>query len=82
VDEMIEQVKQDLQTTFEQVKDVVGWTVDKRISLAIASYYVTTGKKFNAKQFLSTSDVIKQKSGWFSPLRSHIHYMMAAFLQN
>lgn len=78
----MDQMKQDLQTTFEQVKNAVGWTVDKRISLSIASYYVTTGKTFNAKQFLVTSDAIKQKSGWFSPLRSHIHYMMAAFLQN
>ncbi|MFC6040633.1 DUF4003 family protein [Paenisporosarcina macmurdoensis] len=78
----MEQVKQDLQTTFEQVKNAAGWTVDKRIMLSIASYYVTTGKTFNGKEFLATSDAIKQKSGWFSPLRSHIHYMMAAFLQN
>ena len=81
-DMTMNQVKQDLQTTFEQVKNAVGWTVDKRILLSIASYYVTSGKTFNVKQFLATSDVIKQKSGWFSPLRSHIHYMMAAFLQN
>lgn len=78
----MEQVKQDLQTTFEQVKNATGWTVDKRILLSIASYYVTTGKTFNGNEFLATSDAIKQKSGWFSPLRSHIHYMMAAFLQN
>jgi len=75
----MEQVKQDLQTTFEQVKTAVGWTVDKRILLSIASYYVTTGKTFSGKEFLATSDAIKQKSSWFSPLRSHIHYMMAAF---
>lgn len=74
------QVKEDLLATFEQVKNAVGWTVDKRISLSIASYYVTTGKTFDGKRFLGTSDVIKQKSGWTSPLRSHIHYMMAAFL--
>jgi hypothetical protein len=78
----MERVKQDLQTTFEQVKNATGWTVDKRILLSISSYYVTTGKTFNGKEFLATSDAIKQKSGWFSPLRSHIHYMMAAFLQN
>ncbi|MDX1807649.1 MAG: DUF4003 family protein [Paenisporosarcina sp.] len=78
----MEQVKQDLQTTFEQVKNATGWSVDKRILLSIASYYVTTGKKFNGIEFLATSDAIKKKSGWFSPLRSHIHYMMAAFLQN
>lgn len=81
-DMTMEQVKQDLQTTFDQVKNATGWTVDKRILLSIASYYVTTGKTFNGKEFLATSDAIKQKSGWFSPLRSHIHYMMAAFLQN
>ena len=80
-DMTMDQVKQDLQNTYEQVKTAVGWTVDKRILLSIASYYVTTGKTFNGKEFLATSDAIKQKSGWFSPLRSHIHYMMAAFLQ-
>lgn len=74
------QVKEDLQSTFEQVKSAIGWTVDKRIALSIASYYVTTGTPFNGKRFLATSDAIKQKSGWTSPLRSHIHYMMAAFL--
>ncbi|MCZ8537754.1 DUF4003 domain-containing protein [Paenisporosarcina quisquiliarum] len=74
------QVKEDLLATFEQVKNAVGWTVDKRIALSIASYYVTTGKTFDGKRFLATSDVIKQKSSWTSPLRSHIHYMMAAFL--
>lgn len=76
----MDQVKQDLQTTFEQVKSAVGWSVDKRILLSIASYYVTTGKPFNGKLLLETSDAIKKKAGWFSPLRSHIHYMMAAFL--
>lgn len=76
----MDQVKQDLQTTFEQVKNAVGWTVDKRITLSIANYYVTTGKTFDGKRFLATSDAIKQKTGWTSPLRSHIHYMMVAFL--
>ena len=78
----LDQVKRDIQTTFEQVKSAVGWTVDKRISLLIASYYVTTGKTFNGKLLLETSDAIKKKTGWFSPLRSHIHFMMAAFLEN
>ncbi|WP_075619548.1 DUF4003 family protein [Paenisporosarcina indica] len=78
----MEQIKHDLQTTFEQVKSAVGWSVDKKISLSIASYYVTTGKSVNGKLLLETSDAIKKKAGWFSPLRSHIHYMMAAFLQS
>lgn len=78
----MDQVKLDLQTTFEQLKNAVGWTVDKRITLSITSYYVTSGKKFNGQRFLAISDAIKQKSGWTSPLRSHIHYMMAAFLEN
>lgn len=78
----MDRVKQDLQTTFEQLKNAVGWTIDKRITLSITSYYVASGKKFNGQRFLATSDAIKQKSGWTSPLRSHIHYMMAAFLEN
>jgi hypothetical protein len=83
VDDMtMDRVKQDLQTTFEQVKSAVGWSVDKRISLLIASYYVTTGKTFDGKRLLAMSDAIKKKAGWFSPLRSHIHFMMAAFLES
>lgn len=78
----MEQVKQELQQVFEQVKTAAGWTVDKRISLSIASYFVATGKTFNGKRFLATSDAIKKKAGWMSPLRSHIHYMMAAFLES
>ena len=74
------QVKEDLLSTYERVKSAISWTVDKRIALSITSYYVTTGKTFDGKRFLATSDAIKQKSGWTSPLRSHIHYMMAAFL--
>jgi len=78
----MERVRQDLQSTFEQVKSAVGWSVDKRISLLIASYYVTTEKPFDRNRLLAMSDANKKKAGWFSPLRSHIHFMMAAFLES
>lgn len=78
----MEKVKKKLEETYSQVENAVGWSVDKRIILSIASYYVTTGKAFNGQRFLTVSDTIKEKSSWSSPLRSQAHYMLVAFLEN
>ncbi len=71
-----------LEEIYSQVQNAVGWSVDKRILLSIASYYVTKSKSFNGQRFLAVSDTIKQKSSWASPLRSQAHYMLAACLEN
>jgi len=78
----VEKVKKKLEETYSQVENAVGWSIDKRIILSIASYYVTTGKAFNGQRFLTVSDTIKDKSSWTSPLRSQAHYMLVAFLEN
>lgn len=78
----MEKVKKELEETYNQVQNAVGWTVDKRILLSIASYYVTTSKEFTGQRFLAVSDTIKEKSSWTSPLRSQAHYMLAACLEN
>lgn len=78
----MEKVKKKLEETYTQVQNAIGWTVDKRILLSIASFYVTTSKTFNGQRFLAVSDTIKEKSSWTSPLRSQAHYMLVACLEN
>ncbi|MEX3624358.1 DUF4003 family protein [Viridibacillus arvi] len=78
----IMQVKQDIQDTYERLKNAVGWGVDKRFLISIASYYVTTGRTFNAKRFIEISDEIKAQTKLLSPLRSHIHHSIVAFLDS
>ncbi|MBK3496641.1 DUF4003 family protein [Viridibacillus sp. YIM B01967] len=78
----MEQVKQDLQDTYESLKNTVSWSVDKRFLLSISSYYITTGRTFNAKRYLEISDEIKKQTKLLSPLRSYIHHSMVAFLDS
>ena len=78
----MENLKKKLEETYSQVENAVSWSVDKRILLSIASYYVTTSKTFSGQRFLAMSDMIKQKSSWTSPLRSQPHYMITACLES
>lgn len=75
-------VKQDLQDTYDRLKNAVSWSVDKRFLISIASYYVTTGRAFNAKRFIEISDEIKKQTKLLSPLRSYVHHSMVAFLDS
>lgn len=66
--------------TYEKVKSLSGWTVDRNVVLTITSYYVTSEREFDAESLSRSMDAIKQKAGWFSPLRGNLLPMMAAFL--
>ncbi|ETT88624.1 DUF4003 family protein [Viridibacillus sp. FSL R5-0477] len=76
------QVKRDIQDTYGKLKNAVSWGVDKRFLISIASYYVITGRTFDAKRFIEISDEIKAQTKLLSPLRSHIHHSMVAFLDS
>lgn len=73
-------IKRDVEMTYEQVKSLAGWTVDRNVVLTITSYYVTSEREFDAEKLSQAMDGIKQKAGWFSPLRGNLLPMMAAFL--
>ena len=73
-------IRRDVEITYERVKSLAGWTVDKNVVLTIASYYVTSEREFDAESLSRSMDAIKQKSGWFSPLRGNLLPMMAAFI--
>lgn len=73
-------VKQDVEMTYESVKSLAGWMVDKSIVLTMTSYYVTSDRKFEAESLNSAIDGIKKRAGWLSPLRGNLLPMMGAFL--
>lgn len=72
--------RREVEMTYERVKSLAGWTVDKDVVLTITSYYVTSEREFNAESLNRAMDAIKEKTGWFSPLRGNLLPMIAAFL--
>ncbi len=73
-------IRQEVETTYEKVKSLAGWTVDKNVVLTITSYYVTSEREFDAQSLSRVMDALKSKSSWLSPLRGNLLPMMAAFL--
>ncbi len=64
--------------TVEDIAKVAGWSVDRKIVLAIASTYVATGKTFDALKYKEVLQEIKKQTSWMSPLRTTIGYSIAA----
>ncbi|TQR18991.1 DUF4003 family protein [Psychrobacillus vulpis] len=73
-------INQKIENTFKELKKVVGWSVDKRVTLSLAGFYVTLGKEFDEGRFREIEGYIKKKAGIFSPLRSHLHPLFVATL--
>ncbi|GEN84179.1 hypothetical protein SLU01_24910 [Sporosarcina luteola] len=76
----MEMIRHEVETTYDKVKSLAGWSVDKNVVLTITSYYVTAAKEFNAVNFSRAMAALKERAGWFSPLRGHLLPIMAAFL--
>lgn len=74
------EIVREVEMTYELVKSLAGWTVDKNVVLTITSYYVTSEREFDAESLSRAMDALKSKSGWLSPLRGNLLPMMAAFL--
>lgn len=72
--------RSEVEMTYEKVKSLAGWAVEKDVVLTITSYYVTSEREFNAENLSRLMDAIKEKTGWFSPLRGNLLPMIAAFL--
>ncbi|MGE7913327.1 DUF4003 family protein [Lysinibacillus xylanilyticus] len=66
--------------TVEDVAKAVGWTVDRKIVLAIASKYVASGKTFDSVKYKEVLQEMKEQSSWASPLRTAVRYSIAANL--
>lgn len=76
----LDMIRQEVETTYDKVKSLAGWSVDKNVVLTITSYYVTAAKEFDAVDFNRAMAALKERAGWFSPLRGNLLPMMAAFL--
>ncbi|KGR85173.1 DUF4003 family protein [Lysinibacillus boronitolerans] len=64
----------------EDVSKAAGWTVDRKIVLAIASTFVASGKTFDATKYKNVLQEMKKQSTWMSPLRTTVGYSIAANL--
>ena len=73
-------VRQEVETTYEKVKSLAGWAVDKNVVLTITSYYVTSEREFDSESLSRAMDALKNRSSWLSPLRGNLLPMLAAFL--
>ncbi|WP_313892830.1 DUF4003 family protein [Psychrobacillus sp.] len=73
-------VNQKIEETFNKLKKVLGWSVDKRVTLSLAGYYVTLEKEFEEARFDEIASYLKKSVGIFSPLRSHLNPLFVATL--
>ncbi|MGE7092780.1 DUF4003 family protein [Lysinibacillus sp. NPDC048646] len=64
--------------TVEDIAKAAGWSVDRKIILAIASTFVATGRTFDALKYKEVLQEIKKQTSWMSPLRANIGYSIAA----
>ncbi len=76
----MKEIRQEVETTYEKVKSLAGWSVDKNVVLTMTSYYITSDREFDAASLNRAMDELKSKTGWLSPLRGSLLPMMAAFL--
>ena len=73
-------IENKLTNTVEDVSKAAGWTVDRKIVLAIASKFVASGKTFDAVRYKNVLQEMKKQSSWMSPLRTTVGYSIAANL--
>lgn len=73
-------IENEFANTVEDVSKAAGWTVDRKIVLAIASTFVASGKNFDATKYKNVLQEMKKQSSWLSPLRTTVGYSIAANL--
>lgn len=73
-------IENEFANTVEEVSKAAGWTVDRKIVLAIASTFVASGKTFDAMKYKNVLQEMKKQSSWLSPLRTTVGYSIAANL--
>lgn len=73
-------IENEFANTVEDVSKAAGWTVDRKIVLAIASTFVASGKNFDTTKYKNVLQEMKKQSSWLSPLRTTVGYSIAANL--
>ena len=67
--------------TFDQLKKKTKWQLlDHRVLMPIAATYVMRNHTFDQDRFFSIAKTIKQKAGFFSPLKSELRYTITSML--
>lgn len=69
-----------IEETYEQISKALGWMTDKQVSLAVAMIYLSRGREFDEDVHHQVSQLIKNQEGFLSPLRAHLHHIVAAYL--
>lgn len=69
-----------IEETYGRVSKALGWAADKQVSLAVTMIYLSRGREFDADAHHEVSQLIKKKEGFTSPLRAHLHHIVAAYL--
>ncbi|RAZ67909.1 DUF4003 family protein [Planococcus maitriensis] len=69
-----------IEEAYGQVSRALGWATDKQVSLAVTMIYLSRGREFDADAHHEVSQLIKKKEGFMSPLRAHLHHIVAAYL--
>ncbi|KOY80101.1 DUF4003 family protein [Lysinibacillus macroides] len=73
-------IENQLTNIVEDVSKAAGWTVDRKIILAIASTFLASGKTFDPVKYKAVLQEMKKQSSWMSPLRTTVGYSIAANL--
>src|SRR5699024_4971063 len=67
--------------TLDQLKKKTKWQLlDHRVLMPIAATYVMRNQTFDQDRFFSIAKTIKQKAGFFSPLKSELRYTITSML--
>ncbi|MDE4084749.1 DUF4003 family protein [Planococcus maritimus] len=69
-----------IEETYGQVSKSLGWAADKQVALAVTMMYVSRGREFDVAAHHEVSRLIKEKEGFTSPLRAHLHHIVTAYL--
>src|SRR5699024_1493765 len=64
---------------FTQMHKRFKWT-NKTVFMAAAAIYTMKSKPFELETFNRTAESIKEQAGWFSPMKSHPRFTVAAIL--
>lgn len=71
---------QQVENNYAKLKEVLGWSVDKRVTLALAGYYTSLEKDVDPVRFKAITETMKKRVSLFSPLRSQLQPLFTSVL--
>ncbi|MCM3358591.1 MULTISPECIES: DUF4003 family protein [unclassified Psychrobacillus] len=71
---------QKVEHNYNKLKEILGWSVDKRVTLSLAGYYTSLEKDVDSVRFNKIKEILKNRVSVFSPLRSHLQPLFTSVL--